>query len=118
MFTIRELFIRRRQRVRYKLRSRAKQELPRLSVFRSNKHMYAQIINDFEGRTLASASTLEKDFSLTAKGIDKATMIGKNIGERAKKVGIEKIVFDRGGYMYHGRVKAIAEAARDAGLKF
>ena len=94
---------------------------PRLSVFRSAKNISAQIIDDAQGKTLASASSLDKDLSKgAAKGSDKdaAAIVGKAVAERAKKAGVENVVFDRGGYMYHGRVKALADAARDAGLKF
>ncbi len=92
---------------------------PRLSVFRSNKEIYAQLIDDTEGRTLASVSSRDKDLS-TNKGskTEIATLVGKAIAEKSKKVGIEKVAFDRGGNLYHGRVKALAEAAREAGLKF
>lgn len=92
---------------------------PRLSVFRSSKNISAQIIDDLNGVTLASASTLEKK-SGTEKGsnVDAANTIGKLIAERAKKAGIDSVVFDRGAYLFHGRVKALAEAAREAGLKF
>lgn len=92
---------------------------PRLSVFRSSKNISVQIIDDLKGVTLASASTLEKK-SGVKKGSDTeaATAIGKLIAERAKKAGIEEVVFDRGAYLFHGRVKALAESAREAGLKF
>ena len=91
----------------------------RLSVFRSSKNIYAQIIDDKNGITLASASTLEKDLK-SEKGSDKtaAENIGKLIAERGKKAGVEKVVFDRGPYLFHGRVKALAEAARNSGLEF
>ena len=114
------LLRRRRERTRGRIRKRAAGR-PRLSVFRSSRHIYAQIIDDGEGVTLASASTLEKDFRATKKtGADKsaAAEIGKMIAERAKKAGIGQVVFDRGGYLYHGRVKALAEAAREGGLSF
>ncbi|MDB2575514.1 50S ribosomal protein L18 [Alphaproteobacteria bacterium] len=102
---------RRKQRVRRQLRKVANGR-PRLSVYRSAKHIYA-------GRTLASASTKEKDFSGTSGGnVDAASVVGKQIAERAKKAGVETVIFDRGGYIYHGRVKALAEAAREAGLTF
>ncbi|HXF53329.1 MAG TPA: 50S ribosomal protein L18, partial [Hyphomicrobiaceae bacterium] len=94
---------------------------PRLSVFRSQKHIYAQIIDDSAGRTLAAASSLEKELRSSLKtGADKAaaSAVGKLIAERAAKAGVAEIVFDRGGYRYHGRVKALAEAARQGGLKF
>ena len=95
------------------------QEVPRLSVFRSSKNIYAQIINDIEGKTLASASTLEKDQKkVSGSDIKAAEKIGQLIAERAKKVGIDKVIFDRSGYLYHGRVKALAEKARENGLQF
>ena len=114
------LFRRRRQRVRYKLRQAAKGRL-RLSVFRSSRHIYAQIIDDAAGRTLAAASTLDASVKPNLKsGADRdaATAVGKLIAERAKAAGIEVVVFDRGGYLYHGRVKALADAAREGGLSF
>ncbi len=94
-------------------------ERPRLNVFRSNKNIYAQIIDDVNRKTLASASTLDKEFSLE-KGNNKeaAKEVGKLIAERALKVGVDTVVFDRAGYIYHGRVKELSEAAREAGLKF
>jgi len=94
---------------------------PRLSVFRSSKNIYAQVIDDSKGVTVAAASSIEKDFrEKTKKGTDKAAAaaIGKLIAERAVKAGIKDVVFDRGGYIYHGRVKALAEAAREGGLNF
>jgi large subunit ribosomal protein L18 len=94
---------------------------PRLSVFRSSKQIYAQVIDDEKGRTLAAASSLEKAMREQLKSgatVDAARVVGKEIAERAKKVGVAKVVFDRGGYMYHGRVKALAEGAREAGLEF
>jgi large subunit ribosomal protein L18 len=91
---------------------------PRLSVFRSNKQIYAQIIDDQKGVTLASASSMVmKDAQAVAK-LDQAKLVGKTIAERAQAAGINEVVFDRGGYLYHGRVKSLAEAAREAGLKF
>ncbi len=109
---------RRKIRVRKQLRKVANGR-PRLSVFRSSKHIYAQIIDDLAGRTLVSASTRDKDFS-AAKGSDiaAAQTIGTQIAEKAKKAGVAQVVFDRGGYIYHGRVKALAEAARESGLSF
>jgi large subunit ribosomal protein L18 len=94
---------------------------PRLSVFRSSKQIYAQIIDDAKGVTIAAASTLEKDLRgklKTGADIAAATEIGKLVAERAKKAGVTKVVFDRGAYMFHGRVKALAEAAREGGLEF
>ena len=96
-------------------------ERPRLAVFRSSKHIYAQVINDADGRTLASASSVEPDLkSLQAYGGNKsaATLVGRKVAERAKQAGIDKVCFDRRSYKYHGRVKALADAAREAGLKF
>jgi large subunit ribosomal protein L18 len=94
---------------------------PRLAVFRSNKHIYAQIIDDSQGATLTAASTLDADTKKDLKhggNIAAAKAVGKLVAERAKAKGIEAVLFDRGGYLYHGRVKALAEAAREAGLKF
>ena len=94
---------------------------PRLSVFRSSEQIYAQIIDDAKGVTLASASSLEKALREELKSganVEAAKRIGKEIAERAKKAGVDKVVFDRGGYMYHGRVKALAEGAREGGLDF
>ena len=94
---------------------------PRLAVFRSNKHMYAQIIDDVEGKTLVSASTLQKDVKAELQYTDDvaaAAYLGTVIGKKALEAGIEEVVFDRGGYIYHGKVKALADAAREAGLKF
>jgi large subunit ribosomal protein L18 len=94
---------------------------PRLSIFRSSKNIYAQVIDDVKGVTVCSASTMEKDYKASGKkGTDKeaATAIGKLVAERAVSAGVKDVVFDRGGYMYHGRVKALAEAARASGLNF
>ncbi|MCO6419450.1 50S ribosomal protein L18 [Siccirubricoccus sp. KC 17139] len=94
---------------------------PRLSVFRSGKHIYAQVIDDAQGRTLASASSLEKELRESLKtGADKnaASVVGKRLAERALAAGISLVVFDRGPYLYHGRVKALADAAREGGLSF
>ena len=93
-------------------------ERPRLAVFRSNNHMYAQIIDDTVGNTLVSASTLDKEVKTKASNIEAATEVGKLIAERAKKAKVTTVVFDRNGYLYHGKVKALAEAAREAGLEF
>jgi large subunit ribosomal protein L18 len=96
-------------------------ERPRLCVYRSNEHIYAQVIDDRSGRTLASASSLDADARKDLKGgsnVAAAKLIGKKIAERTRAAGIEQVVFDRGGYMYHGRVEALAAAAREAGLKF
>lgn len=105
------------RRIRAAVRGTA--ERPRLAVFRSTKHIYAQIIDDLAGRTLASASTREADFKGSYAGnAEAAKKIGALIASRAKEAGIESVVFDRGGHRYHGRVKALAEAAREGGLKF
>jgi large subunit ribosomal protein L18 len=112
---------RRRLRVRKVLKQRAGGERPRLSVFRSHKNIYVQVIDDLKGVTLAAASTLDKGLKPDLKkGSDKeaAAAVGKLIAERAKAAGVEAVVFDRGGYLYHGRVKALADAAREGGLKF
>ena len=111
----------RRLRIRRRIRkiSFGTSERPRLSVFRSNKEIYAQLIDDTDGKTIASASSRDKDLS-KAKGTktEIANEVGKALAEKAKKAGIETVAFDRGGYLYHGRVKALAEGAREAGLKF
>lgn len=115
-----KLFERRKQRVRTQLR-KVGGGRPRLSVFRSSKHIYAQVIDDVDGRTVASASSLEKDLRGSLKtGADKsaAEAVGKLIAERAVAAGVTDVVFDRGGYIFHGRVKALADGAREAGLKF
>src|SRR4051812_25455461 len=94
---------------------------PRLAVFRSNKHIYAQVIDDSKGATITAASSLETDAKKDVKGggnVAAAKAVGKLVAERAKAKGIEAVLFDRGGYLYHGRVKALADAAREAGLKF
>jgi large subunit ribosomal protein L18 len=92
---------------------------PRLAVFRSNKHIVAQVIDDSTGRTLAAASTLEKDLKGSGTGNkDAATSVGRLVGERAKAAGVATVVFDRGGFLYHGRIAAVADAARAAGLEF
>jgi large subunit ribosomal protein L18 len=93
-------------------------ERPRLNVYRSNKNIYAQIIDDVNGKTLASASTLEKEFEGNGGNKEAAKLVGKAIAERALKAGVDNVVFDRAGYIYHGRVKELSEAAREAGLKF
>jgi len=112
------LFEKRRRRNRTALRARAGSR-PRLSVHRSGKHIYAQVIDDAEGRTLAAASTLEKDArGQSGANIDAATAVGKRVAEAAKQAGVTQVVFDRGGFLYHGRVKALADAAREAGLEF
>jgi large subunit ribosomal protein L18 len=109
----------RHRRVRTKIAGTG--ERPRLNVFRSSRHIYAQLIDDTEGRTLVAASTLDRQVTVTLEGKTKkeqATAVGKAIAERAKAAGIAEVIFDRGGYLYHGRVKALADAARQEGLKF
>ena len=93
-------------------------ECPRLNVFRSNANIYAQIIDDVNGVTLVAANTLEKDFEGATGNVEAAKKVGATLAERAKAKGIEQVVFDRGGYIFHGRVAALAEGAREAGLKF
>lgn len=120
MLTARQLRTRRKQRTRAKLR-RTGGGRPRLSIFRSGRHIYAQVIDDRQGKTLASASTLEKALREQAKtGANKeaAGTVGKLIAERAKAAGVTEVVFDRGGYLFHGRIRALAEAAREGGLTF
>ena len=114
----RELFQKRRLRVRNKLREMANGR-PRLSVHRSSKNISVQLIDDANGVTLASASTLEKDLGVVGKNnVEAAAKIGSAIAERAKAKGVEEVVFDRGGFIFHGKVKALADAAREGGLKF
>ena len=111
----------RRQRIKNRIRKivSGTASQPRLAVFRSNKEIYAQIINDVTGETIAAASSRDKELS-TAKGTksEVATLVGKSLAEKAIKAGVSDITFDRGGYLYHGRVKSLAEGAREAGLKF
>lgn len=106
----------RHKRVRGKISGTA--ECPRLDVFRSNKHIYAQVIDDSTGRTLCSASSVEKAFEGYGGNKTAAEAVGKTIAERALALGIKNVVFDRGGYIYHGRVQALAEGAREGGLDF
>ena len=114
----RELFQKRRLRVRNKLREMSAGR-PRLSVHRSSKNISVQLIDDAQGVTLASASTLEKDLGLVGKNnVEAAARIGAAIAERARAKGVEEVVFDRGGFLFHGKIKALADAAREAGLKF
>jgi len=117
--TSREARVRRHLRVRKKVSGTSSR--PRLCVFRSLKHIYAQIINDEEGRTLIFASSLDPEIREEMDGktkVEKARIVGTLLGKRAKELGVEAVAFDRGGYRYHGRVKALAEGAREAGLKF
>ena len=112
------LFDKRRRRVRTALRAKGGMR-PRLSVHRSGRHIYAQIIDDEAGRTVASASTLDKDLKgKTGATAEAAASVGKAVAERAKKAGVTSVVFDRGGFLFHGRVKALADAAREGGLEF
>lgn len=110
---------RRHQRVRMSITGTSAR--PRLNVFRSLKHIYVQVIDDTVGNTLAAASTVDKDVAAKSSGLTKkqqAAIVGQIVAERARAAGIEEVVFDRGGYRYHGRVKALADAAREGGLKF
>lgn len=113
---------RRKYHVRNRVRATAiKQDKPRLSIHRTGQHMYAQIIDDVLGKTLASASTIEADVKKGLKStstVDAATAVGKAVATKAVKAGVKKVIFDRGQFLYHGRVKAVAEAARAAGLEF
>ena len=112
------LFQKRRQRVRTALRAKGGQR-PRLSIHRSGRHIYAQVIDDEAGRTVASASTLDKDVrGKTGATSGAAADVGKRVAEAAKKAGVTSVVFDRGGFLFHGRVKALADAAREGGLEF
>jgi len=108
--------LKRHGRIRNKISGTA--ECPRLCVFRSAKHIYAQVIDDVTGRTLASASSMQKGFEGSGGNKEAARAIGKEVAKNAKAAGIETVVFDRGGYIYHGRVKELAEGAREGGLKF
>ncbi len=120
MSTLQDLRERRRDRLRFQLRHKSVGR-PRLSVFRSGKNIYAQVIDDTQGRTLAAASSLDKALREALKtGADKAAAaaVGKLVAERAIAAGVKEVVFDRGSYLYHGRVKALADAAREGGLAF
>ena len=110
----------RRQTLRYRVRNKISGTdlRPRLSVFRSNKEIYAQLVDDVKGVTLVAASSKEKDAASEGTKIEKANAVGKAIAQKAIAAGIEAVVFDRGGYLYHGRVKSLAEGARQGGLKF
>ena len=108
-----------RRRIGIRKRVSGTGEIPRLSVYRSLRHVYAQVVNDLDGTTICAASTMDKGFSGDTTGnVDAAKAVGKLIAERAKAKGIEKVVFDRGGFRYHGRVQALADAAHEGGLKF
>lgn len=114
------LFERRKERVRIAIRKKSRGRI-RLSVFRSGKHIYAQLIDDSKGATLAQASTVEKEVGGKVKSgasMEAAKLVGTTIAERAKKAKVSEVVFDRGGYLYHGRVKALADGAREGGLSF
>jgi large subunit ribosomal protein L18 len=116
--TKRELFLKRRLRVRNKIKAMANGRL-RLSVHRSSKNISVQLIDDAKGVTVAAASTLEKDLGFVGKNnLEAAAKVGSTIAERAKKAGIEECYFDRGGFLFHGKIKALADAAREGGLKF
>ena len=108
--------LKRHRRVRGKISGTA--ERPRLNVYRSTNHIYAQVIDDVKGVTLVTASSTEKDFGMTGGNKEAARKVGKLIGERAKAAGLGAVVFDRGGYLYHGRVQELAEGARESGLEF
>ena len=113
--------IRAKKHMRIRNRFSGTAERPRLAVFRSNNHVYAQVIDDVAGKTIVSASTLEKDIKAEIKNtddIDAASKVGSVVAQRAMEKGIKAVVFDRGGYIYHGKVKALADAAREAGLEF
>lgn len=113
-----------KEKRRTKIRKRIRKNVmgtetrPRLSVYRSNKEIYAQIVNDVDGKTIVAASSRDKDIKADGSKVDVAASVGKAIAEKAIKAGIEAIAFDRGGYLYHGRVKSLADGAREAGLKF
>ena len=117
-----QLNARQRRHLRVRAKVKGSPERPRLNVFRSSAHIYAQVIDDSQGHTLVAASSLDPDVLARLKDTktksDKAKAVGEVIGERAKAAGIDSVVFDRGGYKYHGRVKALADAAREAGLQF
>ncbi|QNL18972.1 50S ribosomal protein L18 [Hyphobacterium sp. CCMP332] len=118
MLSSREKMKRRALRNRSKLRKKVSNGRPRLSVFRSSKHIYAQLIDDQQGVTLAAASTAEADSKESGANVEAAASVGKRLAERATKAGIKDVVFDRGGFIFHGRIKALAEAAREGGLNF
>ncbi|RZS99965.1 50S ribosomal protein L18 [Aquimarina brevivitae] len=111
----------RRLKIRKRIRGRVSgtEQRPRLSVYRSNNEIYAQLIDDVSGKTMAAASSRDKDIaSASGNKVEIANLVGKSLAEKAKKAGVETVSFDRGGYLYHGRVKSLAEGAREAGLKF
>jgi len=111
----------RRQRLRFRIRKTVSgtEQRPRLAVFRSNKEIYAQVIDDVNGKTITAASSRDKDIDASkVNKVEAAKLVGKAIAEKATKAGVETVSFDRGGYLYHGRVKSLAEGAREGGLKF
>ncbi len=111
--------VRRKRHARVRTRLSGTEARPRLNVFRSNKHIYAQLIDDVNGVTIASASTLDKDINLdSSSNLDAAVKIGELVAKRAVEKGVSTVIFDRGGYLYHGRIKALADAARENGLEF
>ncbi|MEW9676503.1 50S ribosomal protein L18 [Lentibacillus sp. L22] len=111
--------VRKKRHVRVRKNLYGTEQRPRLNVYRSNKHIYAQLIDDINGTTLTSASTNDKELQIQATGnVEAAKQVGELIAKRAQDKGCKSVVFDRGGYLYHGRVKALADAARDAGLEF
>ena len=107
--------LRRAKKSRFNIRN---QESPRLTVYRSSQHFYAQIFDSLGSKVIVSASTVEKDMNLKSNNIDAAMQVGKKVAERALENGVKKVVFDRSGYRYHGRIKALADSAREAGLEF
>jgi large subunit ribosomal protein L18 len=111
-----EIRMRIHERIRHKLKGTP--ERPRLAVFRSVAHIYAQVIDDSQGATLVSAASTDKAHKITGGNVAGAKAVGKLVAQRAKEKGVTKVVFDRGGYLYHGRIKALADAAREAGLEF
>jgi len=116
-----KFYARKRRQTRVRARIEGTAERPRLNVFRSLSNIYAQVIDDIDGRTLASASTIDKDVVTQLENknkVDAARIVGKIVAERAKNVGVTKVIFDRAGYRYHGRIAALAEGAREAGLEF
>ena len=111
--------VRKKRHARVRTKLSGTEARPRLNVFRSNKHIYAQLIDDVNGVTIASASTLDKDVNLdSSSNIDAAVKIGELVAKRAVEKGVSTVIFDRGGYLYHGRIKALADAARENGLEF
>jgi large subunit ribosomal protein L18 len=110
----------RRTRIKASIRKKIEgtADRPRMSVFRSNKEIYVQFIDDISGKTISSTSSQDKEFDAKGSKIELATVVGKNAAEKAKAAGISQVIFDRNGYLYHGRVKALAEGAREGGLKF